>query len=97
MKISKYLWVQKGVGFNRLRRVQIQMQNRCKKHLYLVCTSYNSQWLFEIVESQYLTDCYKGCYLIGVADSKEAALQHVGVLINALYNLKTISYDGIKT
>jgi len=97
MKISKYLWVEKGVGFNRLRRAQIKMQNRCKKHLYLVCTSYNSQWLFEVVESQYLTNNYEDCYLVGVAASKEVALQHVGVLINALYNLETISYEGIKT
>lgn len=97
MRISKYLWVEKGVGFNRLRRAQITMQNRCKRHLYLVCTSYNSQWLFEVVETQYLTDNYKDCYLVGVAATKEAALQHVGILINGLYNLKTISYDMIKT
>ncbi|WP_069997541.1 hypothetical protein [Cellulosilyticum sp. I15G10I2] len=97
MKISKYLWVEKNAGFNKLRRAQLKIQNRCRRHLYLVCTSYNSHLLFEIVESQYLTDSYKECYLVAVAKSKEMALQQVGVLINALYNSKTLSYDMIKT
>ncbi|MDF2612590.1 MAG: hypothetical protein K0S71_376 [Clostridia bacterium] len=97
MKISKYLWVEKNAGFNKLRRAQIRMQNRCRRHFYFICTSYNSHLLFEIVESQYLTDNYKDCYLVGVARSKEMALQRVSVLINALYNSKTLSYDMIKT
>ncbi len=97
MKISKYLWIEKGTKFNRLKKMQLKMQNKCKDQVYLVCTSSQHPNLFDIIESQYLTSQYNACYLVAVTQSKEAAIKHVGVLINQLYNLRTISYDAIKT
>ena len=97
MKISKYLWIEKGTKFNQLHKLRLKTQNKCKKHFYIICTSYQKQWLFDIIESPYLTKRYDQCYLVGVAKTKEAAIQHVGKLINEIYNLKSISYDRIKT
>ncbi len=97
MKISKYLWIEKGTKFNKLKKLQLRTSNKCKTHFYFVCTSYQNDFLFDIVESQHLNYRYKPCYLIGVAKTKETAINYVGKLINELYNLQTISYDMIKT
>ena len=97
MKISKYLKVDKKARFSILRKLQIKQKNRCKGHLYLVCTSDSNHLLFEIIESKYLCDRYEECYLVAVAASREKAFSYVRTFINELYNLKVISYDMLKT
>lgn len=97
MKISKYVRIESNARFNKLARARLKMQNKCKGHLYLVCTSYSPHLLFEIIRSQDVTARHRDCYLVAVTDSKQGALFCVRELINELYNLKTISYEMIKT
>jgi hypothetical protein len=97
MKISKYVRIEPTARFNKLARARLKIQNKCGGQLYLVCTSYNQHLLFEIIKGQDVTDRHKDCYLVAVTDSKQRAVAHVRDLINELYNLRTISYEMIKT
>lgn len=96
MKISRYLRVSNSVSFNRFKKIQLQIQNKCTSHLYLVYTSYNKHLLFEIIESRLLTSAHKHCYLVAVASSKQEAIHYVKDLIDEIYNVKSINYEHLK-
>ncbi len=97
MKISKRLWVDKGVKWNRFIRWQVEKQHCYKARAYFICTSPHVSWLFEIVEAKQLSAHYKDCYVIGIMPTKAKALLYVKELIDAIYNTKTLEYEHLNT
>lgn len=97
MKISKYLWVEENIRLSRWQRIRLKRYNKYTGQGYLICTAYNEQWLFEIVEGRYLSPRYGSSYLVGVASSKETASIYVASLINAIYNEGSQTYSCLKT
>ncbi len=95
MKVSKTLWVEKGVHPNSVRA--IKRNKRSSQKLYIVCTSYHQGMLFDIIESQYISSKYDQSYMLAIARSKTKALEQVYQLVDTLYNEKTTTYEALKT
>lgn len=93
MKISKQIWVDQSIKWNALVERKIIKKNQYKGHAYVVCTSPHPNLLFEIFEARMLSDRYDSSTLIALCHNKKKAVEMVTVLIDAIYNQKTKTYD----
>lgn len=95
MKISKYVKLSQSIKLKKLCLLRMK-QHYYGKNLYIVCTSYHQGRLFEIMPSERVTHRYDACYLLGVATTKEEAIEYVQTLVHALYGAKTLTLADIK-
>lgn len=96
MKISKYVRLSESIKFKKLclRRMKHHYYG---KNLYIVCTSYHQGYLFEIIPSKQVSHRYNECYLVGVAKTKEEAIDYVQTFVHELYGAKTLNLADIKS
>lgn len=97
MKISKYIWIDEKVKWNRWQMMCLKLYNKCNLKGYIICTGSKKQWLFEILTPHQIKMQHKGCYVVGIAHSKEAAVKHIAERIDAIYNQKIQDYESLKT
>ena len=95
MKISKEVWIDKHIKWNILKRREIYKHNCYKGHAYLVCTSPHEHLLFAIIEASVLNEWYAQETLLAVCENKQQAITQVKMLVDALYNQKTLTYTQL--
>ncbi|MGL4345475.1 MAG: hypothetical protein ACRCTE_09775 [Cellulosilyticaceae bacterium] len=95
MKISQYIQVDERI---RLKKIQLHRikHNKCSHNLYLVCTTYKGDDLFEIVSGAHIGPKYENCYLLGIAKDKNKAIELVTAFVDQLYNQKTLTLQMLK-
>nr|WP_302596130.1 hypothetical protein [uncultured Cellulosilyticum sp.] len=97
MRISKYIWIDEKVKWNKWQTMRLKLYNKCSVDGYIICTGSKKQWLFEILEPHQIKQQHEKCYAVGIAHSKKAAVAQVAVLIDAIYNQKAQDYESLKT
>lgn len=95
MKISHYLEVAEGLRLKKLHLYRIK-HNKCSHNLYLVCTAYRADQLFEIVNGAYVDHKYENCYLLGITKDKKEAIALVTHLVDRLYNQNSLTLQMLK-
>lgn len=96
MKISKAVWIDDKIKWNRLRKWELCKKNRYKGSAYIVCTSPHPNLLFEVIETRHLSEWYRASTLIALCQNRQQALEIVVALINDLYNEKTKTYEELQ-
>ncbi|PHV71078.1 hypothetical protein CS063_07030 [Sporanaerobium hydrogeniformans] len=94
MKVSKDLWIEKGVRRSSIRAIKQNKKSRQK--VYVLCTSYHQDALFEVVESRFISSRYEHSSVLAITLTKTKAFERVYLLINALYNEQTTSYESLQ-
>ena len=97
MKISKYIWIDEKVKWNKWQLTKLRLSNKCDINGYIICTGSKPQWLFEILDSRQIKTQHKSCYVVAIVHSKKEAIAQVTTLIDAIYNQKTQDYESLKT
>lgn len=95
MKISQYIQMDRRLKLKKVHLHRIK-HNKCSHNLYLVCTAYQKDNLFEIINGAQLCKKYENCYLIGITKDKEEAIEYVRKFIDQLYNQKTLTLQMLK-
>ena len=95
MKISKQVWIEDGIKWNKLRQRELSHKNRYRGFGYIVCTSPQEHLLFEIMETRFLNDYYQEATLLAICKSKKQAIMQVVQWVDAIYNVQTISYTQL--
>lgn len=96
MKISKMIWVDSRVKWNRWTQRILCRKNYYKQHAYIVCTSPQEKLLFEIVETKWLSEYYSNETVVAICSTKNEAIKQITQLIDGLYNTKKILYSDLK-
>lgn len=95
MKISKQVWIEDGIKWNKFRKMELSHKNRYRGFGYIVCTSPQEHLLFEIMEARFLNDYYQQATLLAICRSKQQAVRQVMHWVDALYNVQTITYTQL--
>lgn len=95
MKISRYLEVDQTLKLKKIHLHRIK-HNKCSHNLYLVCTAYKDDQLFEIVNGAYVDRKYENCYLLGITKDKKGAIALVSTIVDKLYNQNTLTLQMLK-
>lgn len=95
MRTSSYLKIDETLRLSRVYEMLIK-KNRGPKDVYVLCTSPSPQNLFEIITCNQLTKKYEDSYLLGISKNKAWLIDYTVVLIDQMYNVKSLTYEMLK-
>lgn len=84
--MNKEVWIGEKVKWDPIRRYRLQNQNKYKGHAYVVCSSPQAHWMYEIVETHWLCAYYQNATLFAVCHNKKQAVEQIVRLIDSKYN-----------
>lgn len=97
MKVSKHVWVDPSMKWSKVQQIKLERLN-CYGHAgYIICTSSQSQWLFEVIRTRQLKAGHKQCYMLGLVPTRQMAIEYIAYLIDAIYNKKSLTLETLTT